>query len=145
MFSFRNAFRDIANWVNGVDDYVVEQGTSGIWTYRKWKSGVAECYGLTPIINSGTLTKSQSIYYSKTLDIATIPSFIKNVTHLNGTMTVPHSVAWLSQLNYEGTKVNCIVDREQSSTFSFKVYITLIGTLGGVTNLLKVLWRWSYA
>ena len=26
-------------------DYIVEQGTSGIWTYRKWNSGVAECWG----------------------------------------------------------------------------------------------------
>lgn len=26
-------------------DYVVETGTSGIWTYRKWKSGIAEIYG----------------------------------------------------------------------------------------------------
>lgn len=26
-------------------DYVIEQGTSGIWTYRKWNSGVAECWG----------------------------------------------------------------------------------------------------
>ena len=29
----------------GAIDYVVEQGTSGIWTYRKWNSGVAECWG----------------------------------------------------------------------------------------------------
>lgn len=26
-------------------DYVVEQGTSGMWTYRKWNSGIAECWG----------------------------------------------------------------------------------------------------
>jgi hypothetical protein len=26
-------------------DYIVEQGTSGIWSYRKWASGVAECWG----------------------------------------------------------------------------------------------------
>lgn len=26
------------------DDYVVEHGTSGIWTYRKWNSGIAECW-----------------------------------------------------------------------------------------------------
>lgn len=26
-------------------DYIVEQGTNGIWTYRKWNSGVAECWG----------------------------------------------------------------------------------------------------
>lgn len=28
-----------------LEDYVVAQGTSGIWEYRKWKSGVAECWG----------------------------------------------------------------------------------------------------
>lgn len=26
-------------------DYIIEQGTSGIWTYRKWSSGIAECWG----------------------------------------------------------------------------------------------------
>lgn len=28
-----------------VSDFIVEQGTSGIWSYRKWNSGVAECFG----------------------------------------------------------------------------------------------------
>ena len=28
------------------DDYVVEAGTSGIWTYRKWNSGVSEFWGI---------------------------------------------------------------------------------------------------
>lgn len=28
-----------------IADHVVEQGTSGIWTYRKWSSGIAECWG----------------------------------------------------------------------------------------------------
>ena len=28
----------------GYGDYVLEQGTSGIWAYRKWASGVAECW-----------------------------------------------------------------------------------------------------
>lgn len=30
-------------------DYVVEYGTEGIWTWRKWNSGIAECY-LTTIL-----------------------------------------------------------------------------------------------
>ena len=25
-------------------DFVIQQGTSGVWTYRKWKSGIAECW-----------------------------------------------------------------------------------------------------
>lgn len=40
-------------------DYIVSQGTSGIWTFRKWASGVAECWleseltltGSTPVAN----------------------------------------------------------------------------------------------
>lgn len=40
---------DINNFLGGgtgnLADYVVEQGTSGIWTYRKWNSGIAECWG----------------------------------------------------------------------------------------------------
>lgn len=28
-------------------DYIVEEGTNGIWTYRKWNSGIAECWGTT--------------------------------------------------------------------------------------------------
>ena len=29
-----------------VSDYVTSAGTSGIWTYRKWNSGAAECWGV---------------------------------------------------------------------------------------------------
>ena len=29
----------------GIGDYIVEQGTSGIWTYRKWNSGLGEYWG----------------------------------------------------------------------------------------------------
>lgn len=41
---------EFSNWELVLDtvqakDYVVEQGTSGIWAYRKWNSGIAECWG----------------------------------------------------------------------------------------------------
>ena len=36
---------DINAHITAEKDYIVEQGTSGIWTYRKWKSGIAECWG----------------------------------------------------------------------------------------------------
>lgn len=32
-----------------VVDYIVDQGTSSIWTYRKWSSGIAECWGCQDI------------------------------------------------------------------------------------------------
>lgn len=35
-------------YINGekIGDFVVEEGTDGIWTYRKWNSGIAECWGI---------------------------------------------------------------------------------------------------
>lgn len=46
-------------------DYIIEQGTSGIWTWRKWASGLAECvckaaYALTLSTQWG----SSGIYYN---------------------------------------------------------------------------------
>ena len=35
-------------------DYVIEQGTSGDWTYRKWNSGVAECWMLKTVSITGS-------------------------------------------------------------------------------------------
>lgn len=38
----------------GINDYIVEQGTSGIWTYRKWSSGVEECWAkITQTVTPG--------------------------------------------------------------------------------------------
>ena len=51
---------------NNTADYVVEQGTSGIWTYRKWNSGLAECWGVYTMTTAATKTWG-SLYYSDTL------------------------------------------------------------------------------
>lgn len=50
-------------------DYVVEQGTSGDWWYRKWKSGRAECgvdkkdFGILTF-HAGTASGHESFYYT---------------------------------------------------------------------------------
>lgn len=51
----------IANFVDGVrisgnqmPDFVVEQGSNGIWIYRKWASGISECWGVTDAITQST-------------------------------------------------------------------------------------------
>lgn len=47
-----------------VNDHVIAQGRSGIWTYRKWQSGFAECW-CTTSNNVITDTKWGNVYYSK--------------------------------------------------------------------------------
>ena len=54
-----NAIQDELIRVGGVGtvpvaDYVVAQGTSGIWTYRKWNSGIAECWTTSTLNTTGT-------------------------------------------------------------------------------------------
>lgn len=52
-------------------DVVVEQGTSGIWTYRKWNSGIAECWGeYDKSVTGVSMTAPFSGY---NFDLGTIP------------------------------------------------------------------------
>ena len=41
----KNTLQEAKNYSDARGDYRVEEGTSGIWTYRKWASGIAECWG----------------------------------------------------------------------------------------------------
>ena len=45
-------------------DYVVEQGASGIWTYRKWSSGIVECWGTQSYSNISVSSAWGSVYES---------------------------------------------------------------------------------
>ena len=76
MISLKNTLEAIKTKLNAHDkalsvDYIVEQGTSGIWTYRKWNSGIAECWGRgtwTSDINSswGTSTNQSTKLFPET-------------------------------------------------------------------------------
>lgn len=44
-------------------DYIVEQGTDGIWTYRKWSSGLCEVYGKYSDTSSTAYTSAGVGYY----------------------------------------------------------------------------------
>lgn len=44
------------------DDYIVDEGVSGIWTWRKWASGLAECWGKKTVSSLNT-TAWVNCYY----------------------------------------------------------------------------------
>ena len=57
----------------GIEDYVVDQGTIGVypspvtapnrsWTYRKWNSGVAECFGYIFLGDSVSVSAVGNVY-----------------------------------------------------------------------------------
>ena len=54
-------------------DYIVEQGTSGNWIYRKWNSGVAECWCHHRYTPTGS-TAWGGVYYTTPNTTATYPT-----------------------------------------------------------------------
>lgn len=57
-------------------DYVVEEGTSGIWTYRKWNSGVSECWCITSPTSMAVSAWAAwgSVYEAKITDAIDYPT-----------------------------------------------------------------------
>lgn len=66
------------NLVNAINelsvDYIVEQGTSDIWSYRKWNSGLAECWTTTPVLFTVTSTKGWGSVYESPLTYYNYPT-----------------------------------------------------------------------
>lgn len=55
-------------------DYVVEEGSSDIWTYRKWNSGLSECWGKQIFSSVATTTAWGSVYYGTLTSTLSFPS-----------------------------------------------------------------------
>ena len=64
-------------------DYIVEQGISGIWTYRKWNSGLAECWGMATV--SVLCDEARSFVYADAVKRIALPEnlFITAPTVVN--------------------------------------------------------------
>jgi len=64
-----NAFLDSLNRnFRGSVDWIVEEGTDGIWKYRKWDSGLCEVYG-TYTDTSSTAYTSAGVGYYRTFNV----------------------------------------------------------------------------
>lgn len=76
----RDAWRLHLDNVNTAD-YIVEQGTSGAWTYRKWNGGTSECWG-SGVATYQTSSTEGGLYY--VLSKATLPTglFISTPTSI---------------------------------------------------------------
>ena len=67
------------------EDEIVEEGTDGIWTYRKWASGIAECWGQKTETNKST-TAWGSWYYVQILEVAYPQGLFTSMVHVSGTV-----------------------------------------------------------
>lgn len=65
------------------EDFVIEHGTSDIWTYRKWNSGVVECWGEKNYGSIDCTTEWGSMFQSARIT-ATFPAglFVETPQHI---------------------------------------------------------------
>lgn len=91
-----NAIQDELIRVGGagtspVADYVVAEGTSGNWRYRKWNSGVAECWGEVTV--NTAITEALGAMYMVVTDYFSWPNALfseaPRIVHATPITTAP--------------------------------------------------------
>jgi len=127
------SLRNILNEVlppKGVD-YIVEQGTSGIWTYRKWNSGIAECWGTY----SGTVTYSSASGagggYRAKIDSISLPFTFTDVPKAIAAHNGDNTTYWgaVSNVSSGLDAVAISLDRGNAATnATVSVTINVVGT-----------------
>ena len=106
-------------------DYIVEQGKSGVWTYRKWASGVAECWGqpAKSVASSGTFlgANAYSTYFA-------LPSgLFVSVDSANANPILGSSYAIPAYINTTPTSVGVDALSNASGTNDFSANIFVRG------------------
>ena len=109
-----------------INDVVIEQGINGIWTYRKWKSGIAECWG-TRIIENVKVDKTWgSLYYAEPPESIQYPlTFInkpiETVMMSSDGMWTWYAAASINTTMYTGKYL--IMRPDSASTTAYTVYL----------------------
>ena len=109
----------------GYGDYVLEQGTSGIWTYRKWASGVAECWGQPSksVASSGTFLGANA--YST--NFALPSGLFVSVDSANANPRLGSNYAIPAYINPNTTSVGVDALSNESGTKDFSANIFVRG------------------
>ena len=119
-----NKVKDIAYKVGLIADYVVEQGTSGSWVYRKYNSGIAECWGSYMFPTSGG-----AVQLILPFNMANTAYVVLGTTAHNGSIVARHGC-----YNASGNNANAVG--------SFYYCVTLSSNYN-VTMNFHVIGRWK--
>jgi hypothetical protein len=107
-------------------DEIVEQGTDGIWTYRKWSSGVAECWGTRIITDLKADQAWGSLYHTATPDSIAYPFTFTDVPTETAVMSSNGMSSWMATatVNTESSTGKYFLMRPNAaSTIAYTAYI----------------------
>lgn len=101
-------------------DYIVDQGTSGNWTYRTYKSGISECWGRFDF----AATTAQGAVHAP----ITFPYPFKQAPVVSLTAGVAgRNDAYLRYTSSTTTSIDCYVNKNTKDNLQYWVYARVIG------------------
>ena len=108
-------------------DYVVEQGTSGYWSWRKWSSGRAEAWGACLVSAKAGSSWVTNLYYSD--ESVALPSGVFNVAPERIIATGSQS-QWTAYgvWDFTTTSFTCRFTKPNSNSMAISGHFYVIGT-----------------
>ena len=133
---YRRVYINGSGWSDWIKTpVIVEEGTSGIWTYRKWSNGEAEVIGKIPISSLAVSTALGNWYRSAVVDGASYAypftfQAIPNVNMQYATSNGTGGMMWLTTQGERTSPPDFYIIRPTSST----------GVTGSVNVQVKGTW-----
>lgn len=108
-------------------DYIVDSGVDGIWTYQKFKSGIAKCWGTFEFTTAIQTSVGEHLYQNTTaMSTIEYPITFKKVPTENVTIQSPGGLVWKASKELN--------TKEHTATYS----------LIGINKLGTATYRFSY-
>lgn len=107
-------------------DFVIEQGESGGWTYKKWKGGTYEMYGIFEVKATSVETNT-TLYRTNSIKVTT-PFAIKDDAVVTGTGTGFYCITNGVYSNANAISIRIMSDKTISLTSAITVRLHVVGT-----------------
>ena len=83
-----NEVKELSAGIRKHADYIIEQIIGSPWSYRKWESGLAECWGKVQLTNLNITVAATNQYYSqKPAQIELPPNLFNSIQDISITAT----------------------------------------------------------
>ena len=106
-------------------DFVIETGTKGGWTYKKWKGGTYEMFGTFDLIASSS-TLNESLYRTGSITIE--PPFYLKSAYVSGSAVGHYWITNGGVTSTGGITLRLMSDKTISTTNAIEVRLHVVGT-----------------
>ena len=117
---YRRTYVEGSGWTAWVNSpIIVAEGTSGIWTYRKWSNGIGECEGKIAVNSININTALASWYRSDLISGGNYPFTFTSIPNINAQFYTTNSnggMVWATTVGTASTAPSYYILRPNTAT-----------------------------